>query len=148
MLNDFGCFVLIFAVARTGTMREGTAVGGNIARLGRASTRWWQLDLAFAGFLAGLSLHDLCRLLIVTNPLLPGEGLSLFLSSSKTDPEHQGRTVSVPALKRLSLVQALKTGWRSVNCRLDRCFAALIAGGIWPRPRYIRTACPGCCAGR
>jgi integrase len=62
--------------------------------------------LLLLGFWRGFRSDDLCRLRIETNQLLPGEGLSLFLSSSKTDREHQGRTVSVPALKRLCPVQA------------------------------------------
>ncbi|MEJ5057549.1 MULTISPECIES: tyrosine-type recombinase/integrase [unclassified Pseudomonas] len=38
--------------------------------------------------------------------MLKGEGLTLFLSSSQSDREHKGRSVSVPALKRLCPVQA------------------------------------------
>ncbi|MBK5413370.1 tyrosine-type recombinase/integrase [Pseudomonas sp. TH31] len=62
--------------------------------------------LLLLGFWRAFHSDDLCCLRIETNQLVPGEGLSLFLSSSKSDREHQGRTVSVPALKRLCPVQA------------------------------------------
>jgi integrase len=83
--------------------------------------------LLLLGFWRGFRSDDLCRLRIETNQLLPGEGLSLFLSSSKTDREHQGRTVSVPALKRLCPVQAYED-WLALSqlqagpvfCSIDR----------------------------
>ncbi|CAG8867744.1 site-specific integrase [Pseudomonas fluorescens] len=83
--------------------------------------------LLLLGFWRGFRSDDLCRLRIETNQLLPGEGLSLFLSSSKSDREHQGRTVSVPALKRLCPVQAYED-WLALSqlqagpvfCSLDR----------------------------
>jgi hypothetical protein len=59
---------------------------------------------------------DLCRLRIESNQLVAGEGLTLFLSSSKSDREHQGRTVSVPALKRLCPVQAYEE-WLALSLR-------------------------------
>lgn len=83
--------------------------------------------LLLLGFWRGFRSDDLCRLRIETNRLLPGEGLSLFLASSKTDREHQGRTVSVPALKRLCPVQAYED-WLALSqlqsgpvfCSIDR----------------------------
>ncbi|PMU07221.1 Tn3 family resolvase [Pseudomonas sp. FW305-20] len=62
--------------------------------------------LLLLGFWRAFRSDDLCRLRIETSQLVSGEGLSLFLSSSKTDRDHQGRTVSVPALIRLCPVQA------------------------------------------
>ncbi|WLI10798.1 MULTISPECIES: site-specific integrase [Pseudomonas] len=62
--------------------------------------------LLLLGFWRAFRSDDLCRLRIETNQLVVGEGLSLFLSSSKSDRDFQGRTVSVPALKRLCPVQA------------------------------------------
>ncbi|EJN26979.1 hypothetical protein PMI35_03672 [Pseudomonas sp. GM78] len=58
---------------------------------------------------------------------MPGEGLSLFLSSSKSDRGHQGRSVSVPVLIRLCPVQAYEV-WLSLSqlqagpvfCGIDR----------------------------
>lgn len=83
--------------------------------------------LLLLGFWRAFRSDDLCRLRIETNQLVPGEGLTLFLSSSKTDREHQGRTVSVPALKRLCPVQAYEE-WLSLSqlqegpvfCSIDR----------------------------
>lgn len=83
--------------------------------------------LLLLGFWRAFRSDDLCRLRIETNQLVPGEGLSLFLSSSKSDRDHQGRTVSVPALKRLCPVQAYEE-WLSLSqlqqgpvfCSIDR----------------------------
>lgn len=83
--------------------------------------------LLLLGFWRAFRSDDLCRLRIETNQLVPGEGLSLFLPSSKSDREHQGRTVSVPALKRLCPVQAYEE-WLTLSqlqagpvfCGLDR----------------------------
>ncbi|MHC8381905.1 site-specific integrase [Pseudomonas sp. LB3P14] len=83
--------------------------------------------LLLLGFWRAFRSDDLCRLRIETNQLVPDEGLSLFLSSSKSDREHQGRTVSVPALKRLCPVQAYEE-WLTLSqlqrgpvfCGIDR----------------------------
>lgn len=83
--------------------------------------------LLLLGFRRAFRSDDLCRLRVETNQLEPEEGLSLFLSSSKPDREHQGRTVLVPALVRLCTVQAYEE-WLSLSqlqeglvfCRIDR----------------------------
>ncbi|WP_454834591.1 site-specific integrase [Pseudomonas lini] len=83
--------------------------------------------LLLLGFWRAFRSDDLCRLRIETNQLVPGEGLSLFLPSSKTDRDHQGRTVSVPALQRLCPVQAYEE-WLTLSqlqegpvfCSIDR----------------------------
>ncbi|VVO09583.1 hypothetical protein PS712_03346 [Pseudomonas fluorescens] len=83
--------------------------------------------LLLLGFWRAFRSDDLCRLRIETNQLEPGEGLRLFLSSSKTDRDHQGRTVSVPALKQLCPVQAYEE-WLALSqlqagpvfCSIDR----------------------------
>jgi integrase len=83
--------------------------------------------LLLLGFWRGFRSDDLCRLRIETNRLLPREGLTLFLPSSKTDRNFQGRTVSVPALKRLCPVQAYEE-WLTLSrlqagpvfCSIDR----------------------------
>ncbi|MBZ9783628.1 site-specific integrase [Pseudomonas sp. REP124] len=83
--------------------------------------------LLLLGFWRAFRSDDLCRLRIESNQLVSGEGLTLFLPSSKSDRDYQGRTLSVPALKRLCPVQAyedwltlsrLKAG--PVFCSLDR----------------------------
>jgi integrase len=83
--------------------------------------------LLLLGFWRAFRSDDLCRLRIETNQLVPGEGLTLFLASSKSDREHQGRRVSVPALKRLCPVQAYEE-WLALSqlqrgpvfCGIDR----------------------------
>lgn len=83
--------------------------------------------LLLLGFWRAFRSDDLCRLRIETNQLVVGEGLSLFLSSSKSDRDFQGRTVSVPALKRLCPVQAYED-WLALSqlqagpvfCSIDR----------------------------
>ncbi|MFJ7315994.1 site-specific integrase [Pseudomonas sp. NPDC098747] len=83
--------------------------------------------LLLLGFWRAFRSDDLCRLRIETNHLVPGEGLTLFLSSSKSDRDYQGRTVSVPALKRLCPVQAYED-WLALSqlqsgpvfCGIDR----------------------------
>ncbi|MGL6242788.1 site-specific integrase [Pseudomonas sp.] len=83
--------------------------------------------LLLLGFWRAFRSDDLCHLHIEANQLVPGEGLTLFLASSKTDREHQGRSVSVPALKRLCPVQAYEA-WLSLSqlqqgpvfCAIDR----------------------------
>jgi integrase len=83
--------------------------------------------LLLLGFWRAFRSDDLCRLRIENNQLVPGEGLTLFLASSKSDREHQGRSVSVPALKRLCPVQAYEA-WLALSqlrrgpvfCGIDR----------------------------
>ncbi|MNV56607.1 Phage integrase family protein [compost metagenome] len=83
--------------------------------------------LLLLGFWRAFRSDDLCRLRIETNQLVSREGLTLFLSSSKSDRDNQGRTVSVPALKRLCPVQAYED-WLTLShlqvgpvfCSIDR----------------------------
>ncbi|MBA2922833.1 site-specific integrase [Pseudomonas sp. P7] len=62
--------------------------------------------LILLGFWRAFRADDLCGLRVEHIKLRSAEGLELFVASSKTDREHQGRTVTVPALKRLCPVQA------------------------------------------
>jgi integrase len=62
--------------------------------------------LILLGFWRAFRSDDLCRLRIEHIQVQTGKGLEIFLGSSKTDRENQGRTVTVPALKRLCPVQA------------------------------------------
>ena len=83
--------------------------------------------LLLLGFWRAFRSDALCRLRVETNQLVPNEGLSLFLPSSKSDRDHRGRTVSVPALQRLCPVQAYED-WLTLSglqegpvfCGIDR----------------------------
>lgn len=70
--------------------------------------------LILMGFWRAFRSDDLCRLRIEHITLRSGQDLELFLSTGKTDREHQGRTVSVPALKRLCPVQAYED-WLAIS---------------------------------
>lgn len=78
--------------------------------------------LLLLGFLCAFRSDDLCHLRIETNQRIPGEGLSLFLASSKSDRGHQGRSVCV---KRLCPVQAYEE-WLT----LSQLQAGLVFCGI------------------
>ncbi|VVN72830.1 hypothetical protein PS718_00532 [Pseudomonas fluorescens] len=83
--------------------------------------------LLLLGFWRAFRSDDLCRLRVETNQLVPGEGLTLFLSSGKTDRDNRGQTVRVPALQRLCPVQAYEE-WLELSqlqegpvfCGIDR----------------------------
>lgn len=62
--------------------------------------------LLLLGFWRAFRSDELCRLRIEHIRLRQGEGLELFLPSSKTDRSNRGRVVKVPALKRLCPVAA------------------------------------------
>lgn len=62
--------------------------------------------LLLLGFWRALRSDELCRLRIEFIQLEPARGLTLFLTSSKTDRANLGRQLSVPALIRLCPVQA------------------------------------------
>ncbi|QQX57095.1 site-specific integrase [Pseudomonas chlororaphis] len=62
--------------------------------------------LILLGFWRAFRSDDLCRLQIEHIQIQTGKCLEIFLASGKTDREHRGRTVNVPALKRLCPVQA------------------------------------------
>ncbi|MNG90497.1 Tyrosine recombinase XerC [compost metagenome] len=62
--------------------------------------------LLLLGFWRALRSDELCRLRIEFTRLEPAKGLTLFLSSSKTDRSNVGRQLSMPALNHLCPVQA------------------------------------------
>lgn len=62
--------------------------------------------LLLLGFWRGFRSDELCRLQIEHVQLCPGEGLTLFLQSSKGDHDNLGRTFQVPALRTLCPVEA------------------------------------------
>lgn len=62
--------------------------------------------LILLGFWRALRGDELCRLLTEHVRIEEGEGMQLFLPSSKTDRDNRGRQLSVPALKRLCPVAA------------------------------------------
>lgn len=62
--------------------------------------------LLLLGFWRAFRSDELSRLRIEHIRLRQGEGLQLFLPSSKTDRSNRGRVVQVPALKRLCPVAA------------------------------------------
>ncbi|MCE0975538.1 site-specific integrase [Pseudomonas putida] len=62
--------------------------------------------LILLGFWRALRSDELCRLQVEHIKLKPGEGLEIFLSSSKSDRSNRGRILTVPALKRLCPVAA------------------------------------------
>ncbi|CAM4057744.1 site-specific integrase [Pseudomonas wadenswilerensis] len=67
--------------------------------------------LLLLGFWRALRADELCRLRFEHVRVCPRERLELFLPSSKTDRDNRGRTVNVPALKRLCPVDAF-VGWK------------------------------------
>lgn len=62
--------------------------------------------LILMGFWRALRGDELCRLRIEHIQLREGQALEIFLTSSKTDRDHRGRTLVLPALKRLCPVDA------------------------------------------
>ncbi|MCG4454948.1 site-specific integrase [Pseudomonas sp. MMS21-TM103] len=70
--------------------------------------------LILLGFWRGFRSDDLCRLRAETIQIRAGEGMQLFLPSSKTDRDHRGRSFFVPALRRLCPVQAYED-WIAVT---------------------------------
>ncbi|MNB91268.1 site-specific tyrosine recombinase XerC [compost metagenome] len=62
--------------------------------------------LILMGFWRALRGDELCRLQVEHIQLREGLELEIFLASSKTDRDHRGRTLVVPALKRLCPVDA------------------------------------------
>lgn len=64
--------------------------------------------LLLLGFWRALRGDELCRLQTEHLQIRRGEGLVVFLPSSKTDRSNRGRQLSVPALKRLCPVTAVE----------------------------------------
>ncbi len=71
-------------------------------------------SLLLLGFWRAFRGDDLCRLKVEHIIVRPGEGLEIFLPSSKTDRDNRGRLVGVPALKRCCPVDAYQH-WLSVS---------------------------------
>lgn len=104
--------------------------------------------LLLLGFWRAFRSEELCRLRLEFIEVEPGKGLQIFLPSSKTDRANQGRTLRVPALKRLCPVQAYED-WRAASGLvegplfrgLDR-WGHLQAEGLHPNsvPRILRRA--------
>jgi integrase len=65
------------------------------------------------GFWRAFRSDDLCRLRVEFIQIRTGEGMELFLPSSKGDRDNQGQTFRAPALARLCPVQAY-VDWISV----------------------------------
>lgn len=70
--------------------------------------------LILIGFWRAFRADELCRLRIEHNRLRSGKQLEIFLASSKTDRDHHGQVVVMPALKRLCPVQAYED-WLSIS---------------------------------
>lgn len=62
--------------------------------------------LILLGFWRAFRSDDLCRLRVEFIQARDGEGMTLFLPSSKGDRDNRGQSFSVPALERLCPVQA------------------------------------------
>ena len=80
--------------------------------------------LLLLGFWRGFRSDELCRLRIEHVKLTPGEGLTLFLPSSKGDRDNLGRTFRAPALRALCPVEAVNT-WLTLTGRTE--------GPLFPR---------------
>lgn len=70
--------------------------------------------LLLMGFWRALRGDELCRLRVEHIQLREGLELEIFLASSKTDRDHRGRTLVLPALKRLCPVDAYQH-WVAVS---------------------------------
>lgn len=74
---------------------------------------WRDRALLLMGFWRAFRSDDLCRLRVEFIQVRAGEGMELFLPSSKADRDSQGQTFRAPALARLCPVQAY-VDWISV----------------------------------
>ncbi|QGT80906.1 site-specific integrase [Pseudomonas coronafaciens] len=81
--------------------------------------------LILLGFWRAFRADELCGLRVEHIKLRSAEGLELFLASSKTDREHQGRTVAVPALKRLCPVQAYEEWLQASDLKQGPLFRSI-----------------------
>lgn len=80
--------------------------------------------LLLLGFWRGFRSDELCRLRIEHLNLTPGQGLTLFLPSSKGDRDNLGRTFRAPALRVLCPVEAVNA-WLTLTGRIE--------GPLFPR---------------
>lgn len=80
--------------------------------------------LLLLGFWRGFRSDELCRLRIEHVSVTPGEGLTLYLPTSKGDRDNQGRSYRAPALRTLCPVAAVEA-WLSLGERAD--------GPLFPR---------------
>lgn len=78
--------------------------------------------LILLGFWRAFRSDDLCQLRVEHITVRSGASLEIFLASGKTDREHQGRTVMVPALKRLCPVAAYQAWLATSNLQLGPVF--------------------------
>lgn len=72
--------------------------------------------LLLLGFWRGFRSDELCRLRIEHIKVIPGEGLTLYLPTSKGDRDNLGRTYRAPALCTLCPVTAVET-WLMLSDR-------------------------------
>lgn len=77
-------------------------IGNRIALLKHTRNR----ALVLIGFWRGFRSDELSRLTIDHIHIIPNEGMTLFLQTSKTDRDHKGKTFKAPALSRLCPVTA------------------------------------------
>lgn len=83
--------------------------------------------LILLGFWRALRGDEVCRLRAEHVRIESGEGMQVFLPSSKTDRDNRGRNLTMPALKRLCPVQATEQ-WLTLSgikqgplfCGIDR----------------------------
>jgi integrase len=80
--------------------------------------------LLLLGFWRGFRSDELCRLRTEHLSLIPSEGLTVYLPTSKGDRDNRGRTYRVPALQRLCPVEAVQA-WLTVDNRAN--------GPLFPR---------------
>jgi integrase len=74
--------------------------------------------LLLLGFWRGFRSDELCRLRVDHVTLTPGEGLTLYLPTSKGDRHNQGRTFRAPALCALCPVEAVNA-WLTLIGRTE-----------------------------
>lgn len=81
--------------------------------------------LILLGFWRAFRADELCRLQVEHLQLRPGQGLEIFLPSSKGDRANRGRTLRVPALKRLCPVAAYEQWFELSAIRQGPVFRAI-----------------------
>ncbi len=74
--------------------------------------------LLLLGFWRGFRSDELCRLRIEHITVIPGEGISLFLPTSKGDRDNRGSVFRAPALRQLCPVAAIEA-WLALNNRTE-----------------------------
>ncbi|WP_408600647.1 site-specific integrase [Pseudomonas sp. PLMAX] len=81
--------------------------------------------LILLGFWRAFRSDDLCQLRVEHIKVETGASLEIFLVSDKTDRDHQGRTVMVPALKRLCPVAAYEAWLAASGLQQGPVFRAI-----------------------